>query len=567
MKNLKIIFLLLLFVIIYQGCEDDYLQLYPKDKPSSETFWRTTNDLELYVNQFYNVFRVYAAYDKGIYWDDANSDNMIKRTPDSRIHGTWVKPGTSSDYAFSQFRSINVFLENYQKCEDPFDNYKHYLGEAYFFRAFLHFDKVRKYGNAPWLGKTLQMDSPELYEARTPRSVVVDSVIADLDKAIEYMNSGKFKAGNRLSKEIAMLFKSRVCLYEGTWEKYHAGTVYGVQGSDGRKYLELAASTSANLISRDIFDLYSTGDIENDYFNVFNQLDYSGNPEVMFWKKYSKDLDVWHSEIQGSWEVGITKELVDAYLCEDGLPISQSSLFGGYDSIESILNNRDPRLRQTVYKNGDQINQNGTALTVSDDFWVDPSTSSWVPATGFLLKKGDNHEYVNMTMTTQGVSGSIIFRYAEALLILAEAKAELGTLNQADVDNTINRLRDRVGMPHLTLGSISTDPNWDFPDLSPIINEIRRERRVELACEGYRQDDLMRWRAHHLIVGKTYLGMKPKPEWTSAGGLITNDDGYVDIHMNAAPSGYGFDPERDYLYPIPTNERTLNPNLNQNPGW
>ncbi len=167
----------------------------------------------------------------------------------------------------------------------------------------------------------------------------------------------------------------------------------------------------------------------------------------------------------------------------------------------------------------------------------------------------------------------IFMRFAEALLIYAEAKAELGTLTQADVDMTINQLRDRVGMPHLNLASITPDPNWPnygyaIPDY---LQEVRRERTVELYGEGFRFHDLMRWRAHEYFVGRRFIGTYYTDELKAIdGNMPANEDGYLDPLMNILTgpnNGYGFEADRDYLLPIPTNELSLNPNLTQNPGW
>ena len=177
--------------------------------------------------------------------------------------------------------------------------------------------------------------------------------------------------------------------------------------------------------------------------------------------------------------------------------------------------------------------------------------------------------------------GSIILRYAEALLIFAEAKAELGTITQGDIDITVNAIRDRVGMIHLDLNNITHDPDWDYPALSPVINEIRRERRVELAFETLRWDDLARWRAHHLIVGKrpkgilyigsnlegTYFDYLGNPTIVLGQNLYVDTDGFIDPYQGALPGGFGFNPDRDYLSPIPSDEITLNNNIQPNPGW
>ena len=167
----------------------------------------------------------------------------------------------------------------------------------------------------------------------------------------------------------------------------------------------------------------------------------------------------------------------------------------------------------------------------------------------------------------------IFMRFAEALLIYAEAREELGELTQTDVDMTINQLRDRVGMPHLTPGTITVDPNWpDYGYAIPdYLQEIIRERVTELYGEGFRFDDLMRWRAHEYFIGKRFTGTYYTDELKAVdAGMPANSDGYLDPLMNILTgpnNGYGFNPERDYLLPLPTNELTLNPSLGQNPGW
>jgi hypothetical protein len=162
---------------------------------------------------------------------------------------------------------------------------------------------------------------------------------------------------------------------------------------------------------------------------------------------------------------------------------------------------------------------------------------------------------------------SIQYRYAEVLLNYIEAKAELGQITQAEIDKTIKKLRDRVGMPNLLLANIETDLNWEFPSLSPVLNEIRRERKVELALEDFRWDDIARWAAaEELIVGKRPKGAKAA-QFPVPPVLPTDANGFIDPYRNALPNGFGFKVDRDYLNPLPQHELTLNRNLKQNPGW
>lgn len=196
--------------------------------------------------------------------------------------------------------------------------------------------------------------------------------------------------------------------------------------------------------------------------------------------------------------------------------------------------------------------------------------------TGYMIRKGstpDPQQNQGSSSSRYGEIDGMVFRYAEVLLNFAEAKAELGTLTQADLDKSINVIRERVDMPSLDINVGYTDPNWNFPELSPLMNEIRRERRIELALEGFRHDDLMRWAAaDEIIQGARWKGAKfvegesfPEIE-DQISGIPVDENNYIDRYQNSM-SGFGFDESRDYLFPIPTNEISLNDNLTQNPGW
>jgi hypothetical protein len=307
----------------------------------------------------------------------------------------------------------------------------------------------------------------------------------------------------------------------------------------------------------------------------------------MLWKKFDVGLqivnNVSRSMSGGGGNLGLSKTLVDSYLCTDGKPISVSPAFLGYDSLRREVTNRDPRLAQTIFLRGYDMITNAPDGVKNQQFDKPAldGAGEFRNTTGYALYKGVNPDFMNQGNNDIGTQGSIIFRYAEALLIFAEAKAELGTITQADLDKSINLLRDRVGMIHLDMGNITPDPEWDFPNLSPVINEIRRERRIELVCEGSRWDDLARWRAHHLLTGKRLKGIKylgtdlegaykdyqGKQIITIGVNLFVDANGFVDPYQMVLFNGFGFNPGRDYLSPIPSDEVTLNSNLGQNPGW
>lgn len=468
-------------------------------------------------------------------------------------------------------------MEKYKNVDADFDTYKQYVGEALFFRAYFNFILLKNYGEYPYVDKVLFEDSEELLAPRTPRNTIAQNIIDDLEEAMGYMTAGKNQNGHRLNKGIAQLFQARVALYEGTWEKYHAGTPFGVSGSNGSVFLTQAQEASNDLMNSGVYSISDSGNINNnDYQKLFNQTDYASNSEIMLWKQFDAALGLAHNGQRylssSGGRQGITKSLVDDYLCTDGLPASVSPLYQGDENLNNVSSNRDPRLVQTIWLPGDPFTIDGGNVTATFTLPFLDFTGESICPTGYQIKKGANPDLKFKDAAIKGTTSSPVFRYAEALLIYAEAKAELGTLTQADLNKTINVLRDRVDMPHLLIGGIATDPNWLYPDLSPMINEIRREVRVEFAAEGYRNDDLYRWAAHkYVTVGKTPLGAKFQqadfPDLVIGERVFVNGDGYVNPLQSELPTGYQFDINRDYLLPVPPDQIVLNPSLTQNPGW
>lgn len=435
-----------------------------------------------------------------------------------------------------------------------------------------YFNLLKSFGGVPWVEEVLTTSSPELYAPRAPRNVIADNIIADLDSAATYLTADKTDGASRINRWIALLMQSRVALYEGTWEKYHNGTVFGVASPEVDKYLNKAVAAAEEVMNSGLYDIYSTGNPQQDYHDLFALRDYASNKEVMFWTKMDLDLGIHsHSKLyrmETPEGYGITKEMADSYLAADGRPIATSPLFNGYADVETESQNRDPRFEQTIFTPDApwKIQTTGTVLPFQElynDLFSNSTNSS---GTGYIRRKDYNanmaYHHLNFEETP-----SIQYRYAEVLLNYIEAKAELGTITQGDIDITINKLRDRVGMPHLQMASIETDPNWEFPALSPIINEVRRERKVELALEDFRWNDIARWAAaDELIVGKRPRGTTAA-QFPNTPVLPVDENGFLDPYKNALPGGYGFKLDRDYLNPLPQGELILNENLEQNPGW
>lgn len=572
--SLKIILAILVLCTI--SCQKDFLEETPQDQISNADFWKSANDIRLYANNFYNNYlKQYRGYGTiGPYGLDADqgSDNMLGVDYNTMLNGERTVPASGGGWSWEDIRNVNYFLVNYKKSTEDFEVIKKYVGEALFFKSLLYFRKVKTFGDVPWYDKPLTTeDTEELLKPRMSRHQVIEKVLADLDEAIGYLPSASEGEAFRINKQIAQALQARIALFEGTWEKYHAGTPFGVKGADGTLFLQKAASASQAIIESGFYSLDNVG-VDFGYWKLFNQTDYSGSNEIMFWRKFNPDAGLWthwsYYTKRGSMR-GLTKSVVDYYLDINGDPISSSSVYQGDATLQDVVANRDPRLNQTIRVNdGEHFISEG--IPFEHPAFVGPTEFKTV--TGYQLYKGHSID-PEQQETGNGSIGVIYFRYAEVLLINAEAKATLETITQQDVDMTINKLRNRVGMPNLVIGGIVADPNWTFPELSPILNEVRRERRVELAAEGYRHDDIWRWAAaDEVIVGWEPKGAK-RAQWSA---LMTasikaeypvDAEGYLEPFQDALSGGYQFKIGRDYLSPIPTEELTLNENLAQNPGW
>ncbi len=296
--------------------------------------------------------------------------------------------------------------------------------------------------------------------------------------------------------------------------------------------------------------------------------DLTGIDEVMYWRRYKSGLVVNSFQIY-LWMYDASKSMVEDYLCTDGLPITLSPLYKGDEVFENIFENRDPRLRQSVL-HPDDVTYYSWGSTVPMLLGVSGSGSM----TGYQTIKFFNQQ-INV-LGHDGYTPCIVLRFGEVLLNYAEAKAELGTLTQADLDKSINKLRDRVGMTHMDLNNIPVDPRYTSDAVSPLIVEIRRERRVELFSEGFRYDDLRRWKQGAKLTKKDY-GMRwdeaNKARFDPQNKCSLKSENYPGTNINyICPNKSGdfenpvFE-QKHYLWPIPVSARSENPALGQNPGW
>ncbi len=563
----------ILLMNVFVSCSD-FLERPPLDRIRIDDYWKTARDLESYIFQFYPGFPGHGAGNvDGYGYPVDDSDEVILGSPSEYLNGVrGITPGRwIADWR--DIRAVNIFFDNYHKCQDDFASYRHFLGEAYFFRAWFYFKLIQKYGDIPWISSELNTGSEELTQPRISRTVVVDSILADLGNATTFLDLRRTVSNSRLNKEVALAFRARVALYEGTWQKYHAGTPYATEGADYRKYLQVCVDAAGELINGNDYTrgIYSTGQPTGDYYQLFGMENMSGTNEILFYRAYNasdglrNNVQTLTTNLTGGR--GVTWELVSSYLGKDGKPYDYLAMAGslkGSEYLDKLAEDIDPRLHATVWMPGD-------LRWSSPEFHFDKPSLDQVGIglnpTGFQLKKCSN-PYASGTNAAGGNSetGYILFRYGEVLLNYAEARYELdGQIAQQE----LNLLRVRVGMPEFKAVPRLSDPNpIDYGyELSDALYEIRRERRVELALEGYRTEDLKRWAAHYVFKNKRPKGYPfDRTEFPNYNPPL-DENGLIDYFQHLLPDGYQFRENRDYLDPIPIEELTLNPALKQNPGW
>lgn len=577
----KNILLVLVILVTLTSCKK-FLEKAPLDKLTPEQAFSNENNLNLYVNSFYAQM---LPDGPAIYKGDVMADITVPNAVPGYISGR-LSSQDAGGWNWGNLRNINYFLEHYNNSAIAEKARDHYAGIARFFRAYFYYNMVKQFGDVPWYGNTLGVDDHALYKPRDPRTLVMDSVLSDINFACNNIYDQKDNSCTQITKWVALALKSRICLFEGTFRKYHPE--FSLPGSD--KWLQEAENAADILIKGGQYRLNNTGNPDKDYRALF----ISENPvssEVLLAAVYNNSLRKWHDA--GWWfnsatlgaRLGLAKSFINTYLNIDG---SSFTSLQGYDTLQfqTEVKNRDKRLQQTI-RMGDYKRTDGSPAP--PDFTVTYS--------GYQIQKFSlDDKYFD---TRRESYNSIpIMRYAEVLLNYAEAKAELGTLTQADWDITIGALRNRAGINNISM-PVAADSYMQsnfYPDVNnAVLLEIRRERGIELVSEGLRYDDLSRWKAAKLLE-KVYEGI-----YVPAKGqlLDLNEDGKPDVSfvdkmpadrvsgvvyfildnntskLSQGEKGnllwlsnimktYG---DKQYLYPIPANEIILNPKLLQNPGW
>ena len=574
------------------GCSD-MLDEYPLDAISPETYYNNADELRSATNQFYGMFPGAASG-----YTESADVVCIFNLP-AEVQGIRTVPTSGGGWNWEYLRAVNFYLSHSVRCDDV-DAREHFDGIARFFRAYFYFEKVKRFGEVPWFDRELSSTDPELFRPRDSRDFIMDKILDDLTYAID--NISDKKDLYNVTHWTALALKSRICLFEGTFRKYH-----GVPGYE--KFLNECATASKLFIDNAPYAIYQTGaQPYRDLFSSMNAIE----EEVILARDYDRSQNVMHEANANTLSPtygrpGMNKKIVNSYLMTNGDRFTDQP---GYETMQYYdeMQNRDPRLTQTVVGPG-YMRINSDAVS-SPNFGASTTgyqITKWVTdasGDGYL---GSSNDY-------------ILFRAAEVYLNYAEAKAELGTLTQEDLEISIKKIRDRVGMPALDMTAANNNPDPLMASYYPNVNsgankgvilEIRRERTIELCLEGHRYYDIIRWKEGKMFeqpflgmyfpgltqgsgdnrydvfdmndgtVGDKekvdiciYTGKKPSVKnirkFYKLGDefvLTDGDKGNIICHdIEKEPRQWRED--RDYLYPIPTQERLLsNGTLSQNPNW
>lgn len=596
MKKIYITNIILSLTLLFglTGCFD--LDKFPEGQLSTVNALSSNAEMEKYLNQFYqSAVKTQSggvANASGIAFGDQQSDNMVNAAPTNRLAGLITLSNASRLSDYNNIRNLNFMIANFNNNKEEGPDKRQFMGEAFYFRAWYYFQMVKNYGDVTWVSSVLDIE--EVNAPRDSRLMVVDSILHDLDLAILNLKETNTNASMRVHRDVARIFKAEVALFEGTWQKYHKAKndpFYSKEVTNEKinNYLTQARNAAKGVIDRGVWRINDSGD--KPYQDLFINLDLSNDKEVLWWKKYNAADNIGHSVTryinEGGGQTGISKSMVDDYLTIGGAIYTAQQREEDQKVYGKELNPnvRDPRLSQSVAMPGSQMKPDGTTYILPP---LDVTTYHQ-NTTGFSLLKFNEYN-TSYSATVDGEYKSqapaIQYRYADALLMYAEALAELnGASNTEEIKRALKPLRDRVGMPGVDFDrEYNTNPDYPFSHLDKYIQVVRRERRIETAFEGKRLDDILRWAAaDELITGKRPIGAKYtnstlQQENSSSGfykgklvvgdNIQINDKGYIDPYKRQLPNGYGFNTNRDYLLPIQERMITLTKGLwVQNPGW
>ncbi|MBE9599826.1 RagB/SusD family nutrient uptake outer membrane protein [Pedobacter sp. MC2016-24] len=567
MKLFKINTFLLCLCLAFNSCTD----IDPQDQLAETNVWKTPEQYNLFANQFYGWLRDFNAITDGPH-SDSRSDLVTSSTLNVFSNGTNTIPSSDANYttAYNRLRQVNLLLKNAVSYTNPND-IKKSVGEAKFFRAYLHFELLQLYGDAVIADKTFETTSPELNAKRNPRAEVIDFIMRDLYDASGNLPGAQELSGRdagRVSREAAQAFLSRVALYEGTWQKFRAND------ARGKELLAVAAVAAKKVIDSRAYILFKNTALDTTAYKYLfileniksnpEGLSKSSNTEYILSKRHDEaiapiGLNITQGYLANS--LYITRKMANMYLARTGLPINPETW--NYSKMASEFNNRDYRMTNTMMVAGRPYWSNAKGRTTWQLDDTDLKLSMYPSFTPTFSSGYHNQKWCTervVANTKEGYDFPVI-RYGEVLLNYAEAVFERdGAISDEDLNISLNLVRSRVnsGMPKLT-NALASGNGLDMR------TEIRRERTVELFNEGFRLDDLKRWKTAEVelsmdLLGVKWTGTEFQAKWTDV-SRNKNSQGCLIMETGRVWK------ERNYLYPLPTDQLQLNPNLKQNSGW
>lgn len=567
MKIYKVIPALLVLGMSMASC-DDFLDVAPVDDIEDSEYWESEGQVRVYANGFYPSY--FTGYSGNYGYNEKLTDNFSDVTQTNWPY--LVVSGTDASYTYSYVRRANYFLEGVARVQSLSDEARaHWTGVGRLIRGIEYCDLSFYYGDTQWYSTRLNStDTDSLYKPRDSReNIVMPRVIADLRYALENIRTDDGEL--QMNRYVAAAMIARAMLREGTYQKYH-----NVDPELGRRCLELAKEACLTVMGAGKYTL------SPDFASLFVSDDLASNPEVILYKRYI-DTKNGHSVLNYNYlqpQAGPNRDFADSFLASDGMPVYTKDRFYCPKTAEEYFADRDPRLGFTIRP---------------DKYYIagEDVTGAAYSRTGFSMckymdrsKEGTSDPLY--TANAKNVTDCPQYRLGEILVSYAEICYELGDLKQSDLDMSINMLRRRPGvnMPDLQIkggepavnGVVYDDPMRDS-DVPAMLWEIRRERRVEMAFEGSRLDDLKRWKKliycwseyNEAIEEGAYIAYAdfPKADQTKAVLPAGQTEGYLVITpvANRRPAPQA----RDYIRPIPTDQIQLfkqnGYELKQNPQW
>lgn len=570
-SKLLLMFTLATLAISSVSCED-YLTEDPADKFTNDNFWQTEDNVKTFSWINYDTFYGYGngtTIGLSFFYYHGSDNRVDDNLSAFSFYQMPITPTTTNVNSWNEYHTLirrcNLMLEKVPNVTMSEAKKNHYIGVAKFFRAYTYFRLVQKFGDVPYSDKYLSQNDPLVYAPATPRAEIVDKVIADLEEATNLLLAIDDK-NVTINKYTAYAALSNVCLYEGTYRKYHLG-------QDGSAYLNKAKTASLAIMNNSSYKLNS------DWKSLYNSVELGGNSEVILAKRYLTNV-LMHSlqnyTNTSTTQYGLTKWAADSYVTTNGLPIQQAgnAQYTGDNNVTETFTNRDPRFAKTV--NPTTYGYKGKPF----------GTAALTSMSGYVFELYNNPATSGPDVTTGGrnYTDSPLFTLSEVYLNYAEACAELGTATNIDLDMSINKVRTRAGIAPLTTdgnnvfaaGVQINDPRRTAAleqisgSVNPLIWEIRRERQIEfMSWTTLRQMDIYRWKKGD------YLDTTKNPDvnlgarvGTPVGTQIKVDaNGYVKIYPTSTRNFEA----KHYLLNIPTNDIDLykaqGVELKQNPGW